>query len=346
MTTPAYMPFTHLAASNARILNALVGPVVIYQPIKKRVAENLGRLTADGMIELRAPLTQDDDRLCAALAELIDWGRMNPGRSTAGANIVRTAQPEIPFFDDTAVSRIRSELRRREAAAGPEPDRGEAQFNARLFLALAQENDLAGESLDQHLSHFQTLATAFLENLPEADGAAFNRQNRGSALWQQDPGARLTGQRMRAWATLAAADPTPPELLITTSSAVIDWLIEPPEDLISLEKLAEIRISLPPAGTAPLLLRALAALAARPTGSTEALADLTALTVDGAAEPTVCATVYRAADQSPATFLRRMARAAVVAPLPKCPPPAVRHTLIMGVTGPCQIPLKAQLARY
>lgn len=343
MTTPAYMPFTHLAASSARTLNSLVGPVVIYQPIKKRVAENLDRLTAKGMIELRAPLTRDDDRLCSALAELIDWGRMNHGRSAAGANIVRTGQPEIPFFDDTAVSRIRSDLRRREAAAGPEPDRSEAQFNARLFLALAQENDLAGESLDQHLSHFQTLATAFLEHLPEADGAAFSRQNRGSALWQQDPGARLTGQRMRAWATLAAADPTPPEMLITTSSAVIDWLLEAPEDLLSLEKLAEIRISLPPADTAPLLLRPLAALAA---GSTEGLAELTALTVNGAAESTVCATVYRAADQPPAAFLRRMARAAVVAPLPKCPPPAVRHTLIVGVAGPCQIRPKAQLARY
>jgi hypothetical protein len=343
MTTPAYMPFTHLAASSARTINALVGPVVIYQPIKKRVAENLVRLTANGMIELRAPLTRDDDRLCAALAELIDWGRMNPGRSAAGANIVRTAQPQIPFFDDTAVSRIRSELRRREAAAGPEPDRSEAQFNARLFLALAQENDLAGEGLDQHLSHFQTLTTAFLEHLPEADGAAFNRQNRWPALGQQDPGARLTGQRMRAWATLATADPTPPELLITTSSAVIDWLLEPPEDLLSLEKLAEIRISLPPAGTAPLLLRPLAALAA---GSTEGLADLAALGVNGAAEPTVCATVYRVADQPPAAFLCRMARAAVVAPLPKCPSPAVRHTLIVGVAGPCQIPPKAQLARY
>jgi hypothetical protein len=255
-----------------------VGPVVIYQPIKKRVPENLVRLTANGVIELRAPLTRDDDRLCAALAELIDWGRMNPGRSAAEANILRTAQPRIPFFDDTAVSRIRSELRRCEAAAGPELDRSEAQFNARLFLALAQENDLAGESLDQHLSHFQTLTTAFLEHLPEADGAAFNRQNRWPALGQEDPGARLTGQRMRAWATLAAADPTPPGAADHHQFSR-HRLAAGGTGRSALARKAGRDPDFPPTGRhlAPLLLRPLAALAARPTGSTEGLADLTAL---------------------------------------------------------------------
>jgi hypothetical protein len=33
--TPAYMPFTYLSESTARILNRLVGPMVIYQPSKK-----------------------------------------------------------------------------------------------------------------------------------------------------------------------------------------------------------------------------------------------------------------------------------------------------------------------
>jgi hypothetical protein len=39
--TPAYMPFTYLSESTARILMALVGPVVIYQPLKTNIHESL-----------------------------------------------------------------------------------------------------------------------------------------------------------------------------------------------------------------------------------------------------------------------------------------------------------------
>lgn len=44
MTQPAYMPFTHLSEPTAQILSTLVGPLVIYQPIKRPVAERLTRL--------------------------------------------------------------------------------------------------------------------------------------------------------------------------------------------------------------------------------------------------------------------------------------------------------------
>ena len=333
---PAYMPFTYIPESTARILTALVGPVVIYQPSKKNIPEGLSVLASQGLVEIRAPMTHDDDRLRAALAEFTDWARMNPGKSTPGAGFFSARQGEIPFFDETAINRIRSDFKRyhhSDHLADPQSDKSEAGFSARLFLALAQENDLATDRLDHDLNRFKALEKDFLESLKDADEAGFNRQVLGAGIRRDDPGAKLTGQRIRAWATLAAAAAELPQLLITTSRAVVDTLLETRGEAIGLEKLAGSRLSVPSAGTAPVLGRVLADLTAKETLSSADLLPFAALAADAAAEPAVTATVFVAANRTPATVIRQMAHA-TAAPLEENgKPKSVRHTLILLVEG-------------
>lgn len=330
--TPAYMPFTYIPESTARQLFALVGPVVIYQPLKKNIPNSLSVWSSQGLVEIRTPITRNDDRLGAALVEFMEWARMNPGKSTAGAGFLGARQGETPFFDETTVNRIRSDIKRYHQAdhlADSQTD--ETEFSARLFLALAQENDRATDRLDHDLKRFKMLEKNFLEALKDTDEAGFNRQPVGGEIWRDDPGAKLTDQRIRAWATLATADAQLPQLLITTSRAVIDTLLESYDPRLPFEKLTEIRLSMPADGTAPVLGRVLADLAVQENLPSTDFSALASLAADATAEQTVTATLFVALNRTPATVIRRMAPATAVPPDENGKPESGGHTLIVLV---------------
>jgi hypothetical protein len=330
----AYMPFTYLSEPTARLLTDLVGPVVVYRPLKMNVPESLSTLASQGLVEIRTPITRDDDRLHAALAEFTDWARMNPGKTTPGAGFLSQRQGDIPFFDETAINRIRSDINRYRPSDGQvdlEGQATEARFSARLFLALAQENDLATDRLDDDLSRFKDLENVLLDTLKDADEAGFDRQAFGAAIWRDDPGAALTGQRIRAWAALAVADAVPPERLITTSRAVIDSLLDTHGDALHLQRLADIRLPIPPAGPAPPLEKMLADLTNREPLTPPDLSSIALPAADAASGPVLTVTLFGTANRTPLSVLRRMAPAPLALSAENEKPKSVRHTLIILV---------------
>ncbi len=332
--TAAYMPFTYLSEPTARILTALVGPVVVYRPLKTNIPESLGALASQGLVEIRTPITRDDDRLRAALAEFTDWARMNPGKTTPGTGFLSQRQGDIPFFDETVINRIRSDINRYGQSDHPadlEAAETEAEFSARLFLALAQENDLATDRLDDDLNRFKALENVLLDTLKDADEAGFNRQAFGAAIWRDDPGAKLTGQRVRAWAALAVADAVLPELLITTSRAVIDTLLDTHGETLHLERLADIRLPIPPAGTAPGLGKMLVDLANRESLPSADLSSIASPAAGAVSGPAATVTLFCAANQAPATVIRRLAPASLAPSGENETPKSVCHTLIILV---------------
>lgn len=333
--TPVYMPFTCIQESTAHLLATLLGPVVIYQPSKNDIPADLSALASQGLVEIRTPIDRDEDRLQAALAEFKAWARMNPTTSTAGAGFFGARQGEIPFFDETTINRIRSDINRYRSAdqqASDQPahqvDETEAGFSARLFLALAQDNDMTTERLNHDLKRFKAQEKNFLESLQDTDETGFDRQATGGAIWRDDPGAKLTAQRIRAWASLAAADVHLPEVLVTTSPAVIDALLETSAAAFGLEKLGDLRLSLPSDATAAPLGRLLADLAAKETLSS---ADL--LPIEAVCEPAANVIMCVAANRKPASVIRQIADIEATPSGANQSPESHRHTLIVLVNA-------------
>lgn len=325
----AYMPFTYLSEATARLLYALVGPLVIYQPLKTQILQNLSALASEGLVEIRTPMTRDDDRLRAALTEFTEWARLNPGRSTPGPGFIGSQQGQVPFYDENAVNRIRSDIRRYQAS-GPQAGESEDGFSARMFLALAQDNDLNVDRLDNDLDRFKDLEKGFLEALEDAGDAGFSRQAYGSRLWREDPGAKLTGQRIRAWASLAIADGQLPKVLITTSPAVVEVLLD---DNSSIEKLTDIRLRVPSDGSTPVLGEVLDRLS---NGANRPSADLSAFALpamDATSEAGITATFYVAANMSSATVIRRLGRSTTLSVQSSDQPESAGHTLIVMIDG-------------
>ncbi len=235
----AYMPFTYLPEATAHLLSSLVGPVRVYKPATPRAGDDLTALADQGIIDIRTPFTGDEQRLRAALNEFTQWAAQNPGHATAGAGFVGAQQGKIPFFDETSINRIRSEIKAFQKQ--PDAKDQEVSFSARLFLAVAEDNDRTTATLDQNLKQFKSLEQGFLESLVDGDEADFKRRLLGGGVWREDPGARQTMQRIRAWACLAVADDNPPDCLITTSRAVMESLIESVDQTMAIQQVAAIR---------------------------------------------------------------------------------------------------------
>lgn len=327
---PAYMPFTYLSAPTAHILKSLFGPLYLFQPSKTNIPENISALASQDLVEIRTPLTDDDDRLQAALAEFKAWALANPGRSTAGAGFIGTRQGEVPFYDETAISRIRTDLKRYPATDNPSNE-SQTGFSARLFLAVAQENDQASDNLDQNLNQFKTLEKSFLETLHGDDAVGFNRQSAGGTIWQDDPGARMTTQRIRAWARLASADPSPPALLVTTSTAVMDTIIDLYGETIGIEKSAVIRMAVPNVNEPPALSAVLTELCSIDRLAPEALSAFMSLGVDAETQSSVAVTLYIAEKRSNEAAIRSLAAEPGEAIELEKTAEHLRHTLIVLV---------------
>ena len=327
---PIYLPFTYLPESMARVLASLVGPVVVYQPVENRVCESMTDLADQGLIEIRTPLTGDEPRLHSALAEFTQWAGQNPGRLTPGAGFIGSQQGRVPFFDERTINRIRSQIRQ-HGTPPADTAADEAGFSARLFLCIAEDNDRTTAHLDQDLKQFKALEQGFLDSLVDSHEAGFSRHALSSEIWQEDPGAKHTEKRIRAWATLAAADRHLPELLITTSAAVVDTLMETWGEAIRLHRLAAIRIPVAAADQPPLLDQVLADLAARHTLASDDCDAFKALSAEGPNDSMVAATLYAADNVAPASVVRQLTPGGVAGPGEDISRGRVKHTLILLV---------------
>jgi hypothetical protein len=327
---PVYMPFTHLTEPTARILSALMGPVVVYQPLENRVDGSLTALADQGLIDIRTPLTGDEDRLVAALSEFTRWAGENPGRSTPGADYVGSLQGNVPYFDDSSISHIRSEIKQYKGRPA-ETNVQETGFSARLFLAAAEQNDRTTAHLDQDLKQFKALEQGFLDSLVEGDEADFDRHAQGSQLWPEDPGAKRTEQRIRSWATLAAADPELPNFIITTSPAVVDMLVETWGAVMPIDQLASIPLAIASDDAPPMLNPVLAELAAQDSLTGDACDALVALKNNDPDAPAIVVTLYAAIDCAPASMVRQIAPAGAIGAEKKTDSAKVNHTLIVLV---------------
>jgi hypothetical protein len=102
-------------------------------------------------------------------------------------------------------------------------------------------------------------------------------------------------------------------------------------EALHLERLADIRIPIPPAGTTPVLGRMLVDLANRESLPSADLLSFATPAADAVSEPAATVTLFCAANQAPATVIRRLAPASLALSGENESPKSVCHTLILLV---------------
>jgi len=218
--TPVYLPFTTLGEISAPAVFRFFKTITVYRPQEDAPPERLKPWLEAGRIDLRVPIGEDDQRLTQALAVCEQWARERDlGSGEAGAYL--KAQPKgVPLYDEDAVGRLRHQI-----LAGGQPRGGAVHkdpiFDARLFLAMAEAYDRDNEKAALQLRNLQMVEDEVLREMHAGtqEGAKIGPPTADIAAGE-DRGAFMTGERLRAWAILAARDDALAPLLVTDSPAV------------------------------------------------------------------------------------------------------------------------------
>ena len=211
---PLYFPFTYVSPDMADRISQHIGPFVVYQPVAGHDPSLEKTFGPGGDIEVRAPVQGDEAQLIEAARRYKSWGMARQGNLEAFK-----ASSGQSFYNETFVAEIRSEIKGENA--GPyEPD---PLFSARLFLSLAQEFDAQLADLDADLAASDQRRKRLFADLK---GDADTRLPLSEKHVTQDVGAYQTESRILSWLRLAAEDRAAAPVLITTSRAVFDHVIE------------------------------------------------------------------------------------------------------------------------
>ncbi len=231
---PVYFPFTHVSPSAATLLNVCFARTAVYQPLSAAVSPELRTLADAGRIDIRVPVDTDGDKLMLLLAEYQNWARLHAGKNL---RYFKTQDGQVPFFDDISAHRLSTDIRQRAAGtAAPPPE--DPVFDARVFLAVAQEFDSHQGELQDDLAAYREMEQQFLKELKGDDALSSAGLGGGPGIHLPDPGNHMTEKRLEAFARLAITDTTDDRLFITTSPAVFDAaleIIDPSEAVLRIE---------------------------------------------------------------------------------------------------------------
>lgn len=240
---PAYFPLTFVSDRIAAALAACFPVTAVYRPTLDPTGrpEALAPYVSAGRMELRVPVAEAGDELRARFAAYREWAERHPGLDMSYFKHFGDA---VPFFDETSRASIQAEIRRGRSAQPPTPD---PLFDARLFLLIAEDHDRHRFEVSRELHSVDRLNRSLFAHLrgDEADAPP------PEADTVEDPGIHLTNRRIAAWATLRAADPAPPELLVTDSRAALDSLLEDRPGTREVFRIADIPVPPEPTTDVP-----------------------------------------------------------------------------------------------
>jgi len=218
---PLYFPFTYISEATATALQRIFGKVTVYQASSTGIPNQLKRLADNERIELKIPVKGEENKIHALLNEFKTWAELH---SAKDFSFFKTRQSSIPFFNETSVSRIRSDIK---DSMKPAPaSENDPLMSCRIFLHFAQEYDEQKSELIQNLASHESMRKDLFANLTGDDTRLPESITDPDDFPDADSGSFMTSERMEALARLFAndADRLGFDMLITTSREVMDHI--------------------------------------------------------------------------------------------------------------------------
>jgi hypothetical protein len=314
---PLYFPYTYINRRTAEALSACLGPATVYGPTTNASAGSNVNLVEDGLVDMRYPITADEDRLTAMLNDFRTWAALQGHRQGVGADYLRAIRNKLPFFDDTASSQIRADIKGRMGAGAParpqEQSAAASLLAARVFLCIAQDLDRQTDAVRGDLEHCAEMERDLLQSLqgePETESPPPSAGDAASGREVQD---FMVIERLDAWRQLMAADAVQSgadasALLVTTSRYLFDQLVDRFENADRIAHAASVPVS-----AAPPMIRwrttVAAILQAQVAGDNRGrLTDIERELASIPAERRVMLDVFRIPNRTPATVLGALAQ--------------------------------------
>jgi hypothetical protein len=237
---PIFFPFTFISESTAEALTSCFRRIVVYQACHQTLPEQMLRWAQAGILEVRIPIDDGDDKLFRVVKDFKIWAQFHQGGMM---EYLKVRGPSIPFFDDTWVSQIRSAIKK-GALPWSENERPDPAFLSRLFLYVAQEYDEQNFGLRKDLEGLSEMEQQLMQNLK---GELNNFEKAAQGEPAEDPGSYMPTERIAAWTRLLASDRLQQgedisALFITNSKAVFEQLAESTPEAKSLSGIKHIPV--------------------------------------------------------------------------------------------------------
>jgi hypothetical protein len=249
---PVYFPFTYINASAMKALVSCFGKCILYQPSRRSIPEKMKKWEAGGLLDIRVPIEGDEDRLDAVSGEFLTWAR---GRQDSDIALWKALGDRIPFFDESSVSQIRSDVEKRAkrdrvqtgssilsssissdraSDVSPEKKNRDRLFSQRVFLLFAQEFDMKHDEIDRDIRFVQQREKALFLNLSGEKEAHESPLQPDGPFVRELPNSYMISKRLEAWSHLMRVDRQASPLMVTGNRSVWDHVMDgaPDSELI------------------------------------------------------------------------------------------------------------------
>jgi hypothetical protein len=183
-----------------------------------------------GMLELRFPIEGQEERLAAILKNYKNWAKLHNDPQGLRHAFIRTLHETIPFFNETSVSHIKADIK----GDKPQPQHlaeEDPVFNARLFLAFAQEFDMENDRLRHEFTSIAEMENDLFTSLHGLNGDQRRLAGKSADTFADagDIFDYMIEKRFKAWHQLLQFDDKltdSPGFFITTSRAALTHLLD------------------------------------------------------------------------------------------------------------------------
>jgi hypothetical protein len=224
----ACLPFTYIPREHLERMTAHLGPVAVYSPADDLVPDHMRPFIDSGSLELRRPPGLDEKQLVLALEQFRQWAQLHNGSIADMVGFFKRSDGRPPLVEESSTSQITHQIR--HFGEGQMEGQSSRLFESALFLAMAQDLDRHQDEMTRDLNGVNSMEKDMLAQL-SGDGAdLYGGQNGPDQMAVDtgipDPGLQMTQRRIGAWAELAARNPHPDQLYLTTSQSVEDHLLD------------------------------------------------------------------------------------------------------------------------
>jgi len=222
---PIYFPYTYVPQWVAEALAACFKQFTVYQPSGRKLPSEMQPWIEANVMQIRVPVQTQDDAIAKAAKEFRVFADLHDDSKNLKTAVFRGQQGAIPYFGESTVSRIVSDVKKSSRSASDRAD-FDPVFSAQVFLDFAQEFDRQSAELNRDLCVNKRHSRDLLKEISGEKENGLPVTPLSAEIKVEDSAEYMALDRFQAWLRLYMIDPVHSGLFITSSPAVFNHLIE------------------------------------------------------------------------------------------------------------------------
>ena len=222
---PLYFPYTFVTRKTAQEISAFFKDFALYQPNSDAIPGEMLPLADSGLLEVRIPDDSETSRFKRVVKEFQHWGHQQRTGEEIQAAVLRSSKDPVPFFDESSLTQIVAGIRQ-QMTPSHKSDAMDSTFEARLFLAFAQEYDRQYQEINEELGVYKDKVKDLVDGIDAEGNNPIKAPLSGLEVQRSDPAEFMVLRRLEAWAILYHKDTADPQVLLTTHPRVLDHIKE------------------------------------------------------------------------------------------------------------------------